>query len=92
MNKHMERRESQKKAILEHLQYGKSITPIEALNLYGCMRLADVVFKLKKKGYNIATNMIKDDSTGKKYASYMLINNEPGQKSMFPETRNRYSR
>lgn len=41
---------SQKKRILEYLKQGKSVTPIDALNLCGCFRLADVVFRLKKMG------------------------------------------
>ena len=62
---------SQKKRILEYLKIGKRITPLVALNLFGCFRLADVVFRLKKDGYDITTKMVPN-SSGKLYASYRL--------------------
>lgn len=65
------RRQSQKDAILEYLLRGHTITPIEALNQFGCFRLADVIFRLKKDGYDIETAMIKDGD--KWYARYRLI-------------------
>ena len=65
------RRQSQKDAILEYLSNGHTITPIEALNQFGCFRLADVIFRLKKDGYDIETAMIKDGD--KWYARYRLI-------------------
>ena len=68
---------SQKDKVLRYLQQGKSITPIDALKLYGCFRLADVVFRLKKDGYDIQTNMVKNDN-GKDYASYRLLTTKDG--------------
>ena len=65
------RRQSQKDAILEYLSNGHTITPIEALKYFGCFRLADVIFRLKKDGYDIETAMIKDGD--KWYARYRLI-------------------
>ena len=62
---------SQKKRILEYLKKGKSVTPIDALNLCGCFRLADVVFRLKKDGYDITTKMVPN-ANGKAFASYRL--------------------
>lgn len=44
--------------VLEHLKSGKSITSLEAINLYGATRLADIIFKLKKRGYNIVSSII----------------------------------
>lgn len=44
--------------VLEHLKSGKSITSLEAINLYGATRLADIIFKLKKRGYNIVSRII----------------------------------
>ena len=64
--------DSQKKLICQHLVAGNSITPIDALNMFGCFRLADVIFKLKKDfGYNIKTELIKKDK--KRFAKYSLI-------------------
>ena len=39
--------------ILSHLKSGKEITPMEALNEYGCFRLAARVFELRDSGWPI---------------------------------------
>lgn len=46
---------SQALDILSHIKRTGCITPIEALNEYGCMRLAARVHDLRAKGYNIKT-------------------------------------
>jgi len=61
---------SQSTQILNHLKQGNSLTPMEALNLCNCWRLADVVYKLKNKGHNIQTTLIKKN--GKTFAEYKL--------------------
>ena len=50
---------SQREQILKHLESGKTITPLEALNLFDCFRLSDVIFKLRKEGYDIRTKDLK---------------------------------
>ena len=60
---------SQAKNILAHLQQHKSITPLEALNQYGCFRLAAVILNLKKDGHNIVTHIIKKNK--KRFAQYI---------------------
>ncbi len=57
--------------ILADLRAGWRITPLQALRNYGCMRLAAVVFDLKKLGWAIATVMVKDPN-GKRYAQYSM--------------------
>ncbi|MCE7856899.1 MAG: hypothetical protein DYG97_10195 [Ignavibacteria bacterium CHB3] len=44
---------SQKQAILEYLLSGKSITPLEALDLFKCFRLGARIWDLKKEGHDI---------------------------------------
>ena len=61
---------SQTENILAHLQK-KSITPLDALTLYGCMRLAARIQDLKDKGHKIITTIEKRN--GKKFARYTLI-------------------
>ena len=61
---------SQEKQILRHLQSGRSITPFEALEFYGCLRLASRIENLRKTYPDIETNII--GHKGKKYASYRL--------------------
>lgn len=45
--------QSQCEKILIHLQAGKSINPIQALNLYGCFRLGARIYDLKKLGLKL---------------------------------------
>ena len=61
---------SQTDQILKHMQEGYGITPITALNNYGCFRLASVVFNLKREGHNIRTTIIRENN--KKFARYKL--------------------
>ena len=42
---------SQKQQVLEHLKQHKSITPIEALNMYASFRLGAIIFELRKEHY-----------------------------------------
>lgn len=62
---------SKEKLVLAHLESGKTITPIEALNLYRSFRLAAIICELRKQGHNIIT---KDDKNS--YATYELILSE----------------
>lgn len=48
-------RNAQRDNVLRHLQSGQSITPLEALNLYGCFRLAAIIHVLRKEGCPIVT-------------------------------------
>lgn len=61
---------SQTDQILKHMQEGYGITPITALNNYGCFRLAAVVFDLKREGHDIKTTIIRENN--KKFARYKL--------------------
>ena len=62
---------TQNQNILKHLIDGKGITPLKALNLFGCMRLASRVNDLRKKGYPIDSVMIKTQQ-GKRVAEYHI--------------------
>jgi len=80
---------SQKKEILYHLQQNGTITPIEALNKIGCVRLSARIRELREEGQHIETNMVRRD--GKEFAEYELITNE--QSTMFePKHKGAYSR
>jgi len=61
---------SQQKNILNHLKKVGSITPLDALEQYGCFRLAAVIFNLRADGHKIKTKKITRQ--GKTYASYKL--------------------
>lgn len=61
---------SQCDEILKHLQSGRALTPLEALERFGCFRLGARIYDLKKQGYDIRTDMIQKN--GKQFASYSL--------------------
>lgn len=63
---------SQSVQILAYMQSGRSITPLEALNRFGCMRLGARIYDLKRAGYVVVSEMVRDKRTGKKYARYSL--------------------
>ena len=45
----MKKEQSQLNQVKTHLMNGKSITPIDALNLYGAFRLASIIHILRHK-------------------------------------------
>lgn len=65
------REDTQNAKILNHLKSGKTITSLEALNLFGCFRLASRISDLKKLGYTIGKITVYDN--GKRYARYYEI-------------------
>jgi len=68
--------------ILLHLQSGQTITPIEALELFRCFRLAARIGDLKALGHNILTEMVESPE-GKRYARYSLVRPVPFQIPLF---------
>jgi hypothetical protein len=62
---------TQENLILDHLKSGRSITPLDALNLYKCFRLGGRIFDLRKQGHKIVREMVKT-SGGATVASYSL--------------------
>ena len=62
---------TQNQQIKGYLEKGKAITSIQALNKFGCFRLAARINDLRKDGLNIATKIMSKD--GKTYASYRLV-------------------
>ena len=59
----------QTEAIKEHLEAGNTITSIEALNKFGCFRLASRIHDLKTEGYVVDKIMITGENN-KRYAQY----------------------
>lgn len=66
---------SQNESIRKYLEDGHSITPIDALNMFGCFRLGARIADLKKQGLNIKTEIVHDNANGKHWASYRLVTN-----------------
>lgn len=46
---------TQEESILRWLDAGMELTPLQALNAFGCFRLASRICNLRKKGYCIET-------------------------------------
>lgn len=67
---------TQKQFVLWHLEQFGSIEPLTALREYGCYRLGDVIFRLRKEGYDITTERMsaKSKITGRPvlFAKYIL--------------------
>ena len=65
-------RASQNKMILEALLAGRKITAIEALQAFGCFRLAARINNLRASGYQIQTGSHICANSGKRVAYYVL--------------------
>lgn len=70
-NEFYDEKKTQKEMCLDYLQRHGSITPLEALNAFGCFRLSAIIYELRHEdGYVITTRI----NEGKKmYAIYELI-------------------
>ena len=73
---------SQKERILSYLLAGHGITPLAALRMFGTLRLGARIADLREEGYDIRTEMVEDEVTGKRYAMYSLVN-DPVQLKLF---------
>jgi hypothetical protein len=65
------RRPTQAGKILAYLQAGNSITALEALQRFGCFRLAARIHELRREGHDIQERMV-ETSSGKRVAEYSL--------------------
>ena len=62
---------SQEKAILAHLKSGKTLTPLQAYILFGCLRLGARIYDLRKK-HTITSTMVKVGRRGRRVAEYKM--------------------
>lgn len=62
---------TQNEKIKAYLTKGKSITPLDALTKFGCLRLSARIKNLRDEGLNIATKYVT--VKGKTFASYSII-------------------
>lgn len=70
--------ESQTKQIRSYLEAGNSITGLEAIRMFGCLRLSARIYDLRDKGMDIRTTIeTKKKRNGKfrRYARYWLHKN-----------------
>ena len=59
--------------ILQRLKTGRTLTPVDALNDFGCFRLAARVKDLRDCGHDIVT--IRESQGEKTFARYLLRSN-----------------
>ena len=62
---------TQRNDILGYLKTGRTLTPLEALNRFGCFRLGARIYDLKKEGHKIRSKQVAFN--GKHVAEYSLI-------------------
>jgi len=62
---------TQTEMIRAHLLSGDEITPIDALEKYGCFRLAARIKELRDEGMTIKTT--KESANGKSWAKYKFV-------------------
>jgi len=65
------RRPTQAGRILEYLRAGNRITALEALDAFGCFRLAARIHELRRDGWQINERTVETRG-GKKVAEYWL--------------------
>lgn len=56
--------------VLSYLQTGHSLDIPKAIGMWGHIRLSDVIFRLRGKGYNITTEIVKNGAV--EFAIYRL--------------------
>ena len=62
--------ESQTAQIIKALESGKELTALDALNEFGCLRLAARINDIRNSGYDVISRTIK--TNGKRYSGYKL--------------------
>ena len=67
--------ESQNAKIRSWLEDGKRISPLLALHLFGCFRLASRIWDLRERGMNIGNDWVIE-SDGKRHKEYYWIDYE----------------
>ena len=60
---------TQKECVKMYLDSGRSITPLQALGMFGIYRLAAIIHTLKKQGYK-TLSIREKDINGKTFARY----------------------
>jgi biotin operon repressor len=71
---------TQTECIRAALLSGSELTALDALNRYGCFRLAARIDELREEGLPIET--VIERQGGKRYARYRLVG--PVQRGLFP--------
>lgn len=80
-----DKKRTQLRSIREHLESGRGITPLDALNLYGCFRLGARIWELRHTyGLDIKTNRVTHGNA--LFAEYTLNRPDEPQNAPSDET------
>lgn len=71
INENHKTSKSQTDQILEWMLSGRTITPLEALNRFGCNRLAARISDIKARGYLVYSEFVTTNSEKKVKQYYM---------------------
>lgn len=63
-------KQSQKQMILELLKEGYHLSKLQMLQKFKIWNSENVIFRLRKEGYNIKTTMVRNELSGKYFATY----------------------
>lgn len=63
-------------AVKGYLESGRIISSWSAIQLFGVTRLSAVIYKLKKRGMDIASRMVYNPETRSSYSEYWLQTSE----------------
>ena len=65
------RKGTKREAVLNYLKSGKSITPLDAMQMFNSFRLATIIHDLREEGYDIET-IATETKSGVRFATYKL--------------------
>ena len=74
---------TQNETILQYLKQGHELTSLDALNLFGCFRLAARISDLKDSGIDIRDDFVTKN--GKSYKKYWIHKPKPAPDMFFSE-------
>ena len=63
--------------VLDHLKQFKTITQLDAINHFNCLRLSAIIQRLRKAGYDIVTHHEPNMSNKGTHARYELKEVQP---------------
>ena len=66
----VEAKRTQEARIFDYLIEGNTLTPLEALEKFGCLRLGARIFDLRKKGINVQMRLVRKGN--KNFAEYFI--------------------
>lgn len=61
---------TQLQQVLAHLKQCRTITQLEAINRFNCIRLSPIILRLRKEGYDIVTHREPNNTSTGTHARY----------------------